>query len=94
MILNILKKLYPFEYSICGKGNDEAIKVFKKYLNFKIHNFESGKSLNGWTIPHSWSLKKGIILNQNKEIIFDAKKKILEFQFFLKLLKVKFYLKI
>ena len=75
MILNIIKKLYPFEYSICGKGNDEAIKVFKKYLNFKIHNFESGKSLNGWTIPHSWSLKKGIILNQNKEIIFDAKKK-------------------
>ena len=94
MILNIIKKLYPFDYSICGKGNDEAIKVFKKYLNFKIHNFESGKSLNGWTIPHSWSLKKGIIFNQNKEIIFNAKKKILEFLFFIKHLKVKFYLKI
>ena len=51
------------------------IKVFKKYLNFKIHNFESGKSLNGWTIPHSWILKKRIILNQNKEIIFNAKRK-------------------
>ena len=75
MIQNIIKKLYPFPYSICGKGNDEAIKVFKKYLNFKIHNFESGKSLNGWTIPHSWSLKKGIIFNQNKKIIFNAKNK-------------------
>ena len=38
MIVNIVKKLFPFEYSICGKGNDEAIKVFKKYLNFKIHS--------------------------------------------------------
>ena len=53
MIVNIVKKLFPFEYSICGKGNDEAIKVFKKYLNFRIHSFNSGKSFNGWTIPDS-----------------------------------------
>ena len=26
MILNIVKKLFPFEYSICGKGNDDAVK--------------------------------------------------------------------
>ena len=75
MILNIIKKLFPFEYSICGKGNDDAIKIFKKYLNFRIHNFESGKSLNGWTIPHSWSLKKGLIFDKNHKTIFNAKNK-------------------
>ena len=75
MIINIVKKLFPFEYSICGKGNDEAIKVFKKYLNFKIHSFNSGKSFNGWTIPDSWILKKGLIFDQNHKIIFDASKK-------------------
>ena len=62
MILDIIKKLFPFDYSICGKGNDDSIKVFKKYLNFKIHEFESGQSLNGWSIPHSWILKKGIMI--------------------------------
>ena len=75
MITNIIKKLFPFDYSICGKGNDLAIKVFKNYLNFKIHKFESGKSLNGWQIPHAWSLKKGIIYNSKNEIIFNAKNK-------------------
>jgi aminopeptidase-like protein len=75
MIINIVKKLFPFDYSICGKGNDSAIKVFKKYLNFKIHSFESGKSLNGWIIPHSWFLKKGIIFDRNYKIIFNAKNK-------------------
>ena len=70
MILDIVKKLYPFDYSICGKGNDDAIKIFKKYLDFKIHNFASGKSLNGWTIPHSWYLKKGLISGQNNKIVF------------------------
>jgi len=75
VILDIIKKLFPFDYSICGKGNDDSIKVFKKYLNFKIHEFESGQSLNGWRIPHSWILKKGIIYNSNREIIFNAKNK-------------------
>ncbi len=75
MITNIIKKLFPFDYSICGKGNDHAIKVFKNYLNFKVHEFESGKSLNGWQIPHAWSLKKGVIYNSKNEIIFDAKNK-------------------
>ena len=75
MILDIIKKLFPFDYSICGKGNDDSIKVFKKYLNFKIHEFESGQSLNGWSIPHSWTLKKGIIYNSDREIIFNAKNK-------------------
>ena len=45
------------------------------YLNFKIHSFESGKSLNGWIIPHSWFLKKGIIFDRNYKIIFNAKNK-------------------
>ncbi len=75
MIINIIKKIFPFEYSICGKGNNDSIKVYKKYLNFKIHNFKSGRSLNGWTIPHSWSLEKGIILDKNKKTIFNAKNK-------------------
>ena len=46
-IINIIKKLYPFEYSIVGEGNDKSIKVFKKYLPFKVFSFKSDSTLNG-----------------------------------------------
>jgi len=74
-IINIIKKLYPFNYSITGEGNDLAIREFKKLLPFRIHNFKSGQIHNGWKIPHSWKLEKGII-KDNSKIVFDAKKKI------------------
>ena len=74
-IHNIIKKLYPFDYSIVGKGNDLAIKKFKKFLPFKIHNFKSGQEYNGWKIPNEWILNRGIIKDENKKIIFDAKNK-------------------
>ena len=73
-IKQIIRKLYPFDYSIAGSGNDLAIKEFLKFLPFKVHSFKTGTSLNGWKIPHSWKLKKGIIKN-GSQIIFDAKKK-------------------
>ena len=73
-LINIIKKLYPFDYSIAGQGNDIAIKEFMKLLQFKIHSFKSGLKHNGWKIPHSWQLKKGLI-KDGKNIIFDAKKK-------------------
>ena len=34
-IIEIIKKLYPFEYSIVGKGNDEAIKLLKNIYHLK-----------------------------------------------------------
>ncbi len=73
-IKNIVRKLYPFDYSIAGEGNNLAIKKFKTFLPFKVHSFETGKSINGWKIPHSWILKKGVIKDGSK-IIYDAKKK-------------------
>ena len=93
MILDIIKKLYPFDYSICGKGNDDAVKIFKKYLNFKIYNFESGKSINGWTIPHAWILKKGKIYDKNSKTVFDAKKKFFGVPILSKSFKGKVFLK-
>ena len=74
-IKKIVEKLYPFDYSIAGKGNDLAIKEFKKFLPFKVYSFTTGKSYNGWKIPHSWKLKKGLIKDGSK-VIFDAKKSL------------------
>ena len=34
-IIDIVKDIFPFEYSVAGQGNDDSIKVFKKFLNFE-----------------------------------------------------------
>ena len=78
-IKKIVEKLYPFDYSIAGKGNDLAIKEFKKFLPFKVYSFTTGKSINGWKIPHL-ILKKGIIKDGLKTI-YDAKDKNFGVQF-------------
>ena len=39
-IKKIVEKLYPFDYSIAGKGNDLAIKEFKKFLPFKVYSLQ------------------------------------------------------
>ncbi len=71
-IIDIVKKLYPFDYSVAGEGNDRAIKTFKNYLNFKIYNFKTNKNLNGWIIPRASKILKGEIY-ENKKKILDYK---------------------
>jgi len=39
-ILEIVKRLYPFDYLLAGEGNYRSIKEFKKFLKFKVHNFK------------------------------------------------------
>jgi len=71
-ILNIIKKLFPFEYSIVGPGNDRALKEFKSFLPFKIYSFESDKLLNGWKIPRAFKVIKAN-LDYNGKTIYDGK---------------------
>ena len=71
-IISIIKKLYPFEYSIVGKGNNEAIKVFKKYFPFKIYSFKSDTTLNGWKVPRAFKVIKADLI-KDKKIIYDGK---------------------
>ena len=71
-IIEIIKKLYPFEYSIVGKGNDEAIKTFKKYLPFKIFSFNSDTTFNGWKVPRAFKVMKADLIKDGK-IIYDGK---------------------
>ncbi len=57
-VLPLVKKLFPFNYSITGQGNDNAIPQYLSELDFDVHEYASGQSLNGWFIPHSWHIKK------------------------------------
>ncbi len=71
---NILKKIFPFHYSVIGEGNDKAIKEFKKYLNFKVHEIKQGSTFNGWVIPQPYKIKKAKIFDLKKKCVFDGKK--------------------
>jgi len=71
-IIDIIKDIFPFDYSVAGEGNDKSIKIFKKYLNFKIHSYSTGQSLNGWKIPSAIKVIKGTIFDK-KDVILDAK---------------------
>ncbi|MBL4942746.1 MAG: DUF4910 domain-containing protein [Colwellia sp.] len=72
-VLALVEKLFPFNYSITGSGNDQAIAQYINELNFSVHEYASGQSLNGWFIPHAWQVNKASIY-QNGQLIFDAKK--------------------
>lgn len=72
-ILEIVKRLYPFDYSVAGDGNDKSIKEFKKFLKFKIYNFQTNKMMNGWKIPQSQKVISAEIFYKKKKI-FDALK--------------------
>lgn len=71
-VLALVEKLFPFSYSITGRGNDGAITQYLDELNFTVHEYASGQSLNGWFIPHAWQVNKACIY-QKGELIYDAK---------------------
>ena len=86
-IIEIVKKLYPFDYSVAGEGNELAIRKFKNFLNFKIHSFSTSKYLNGWKIP--------VAQKVNNATIYSGKNKILDkkIQFFIQFLRL-FHLRV
>jgi aminopeptidase-like protein len=72
-ITALVEKLYPFSYSITGDGNDKAIAQYLSELDFTVHEYLSGQTLNGWFIPHAWQVNKACIYHKNN-LIYDAQK--------------------
>ena len=70
-VISLVDKLYPFAYSITGAGNDKAISAYLEELDFTIHEYDSGQSLNGWHIPHAWQVQQAKIFCQD-QLVYDA----------------------
>ena len=71
-ILDIVKKLYPYAYSVVSSENDRAISAFLSELPFDVIEFSSGSEHNGWLIPNDWHVVKANIYKKD-ELILDAK---------------------
>ena len=71
LIKNIAERIFPFNYSVSGRDSEQALAVYREFADFKVHSFESGNSLRGWTIPSGWQAHKALI-KHNGSIIYDA----------------------
>jgi aminopeptidase-like protein len=71
MIKDLVAKLYPYAYSVTGEGNDLAIPAFCSELPFVVHEFQSGRELNGWIVAPAWRVQKALIKRDGK-VVYDG----------------------
>lgn len=65
----MLNCFYPFDYSIAGQANDQALIEFRKHLAFESHSYRTGTLLNGWKIPSAWKFNF-FELYKDSELLF------------------------
>jgi aminopeptidase-like protein len=66
-ILNIVRDLFPYNYSVVGDESIQASGQYLKYLDFKISTYRSGDEINGWKLPMGWRVKKALLKAGNFE---------------------------
>lgn len=74
-IYNLIKKLFPINRSLTGKGNRFTLKILKN-INPKllIKKVSSDTKIYDWRIPLEWEIKNGYILTPNNKKICDFNK--------------------
>ena len=74
-MLNFAKKIWPYNRSLTGKGNEKTLSEIRKFIGkLKIHSIKSGSKVFDWIIPLEWEIKDAYIQNSNKKKIVDFKK--------------------
>lgn len=61
-ILDIVRMLYPYTYSVVSRDADRALLAYLKVLPFSILEVPSGAELNGWLVPNNWRVLRANIL--------------------------------
>jgi len=74
-IYNLIKKLFPINRSLTGKGNRFTLKILKNINpKFLIKKVSSDTKIYDWRIPLEWEIKNGYILTPNNKKICDFNK--------------------
>ncbi len=71
MLTDLVRELYPFNYSVTSSGNDLAITELKKQLDFEVSEWTSGSELNGWRIPDAHIVDKAKLW-LGEQLIYDG----------------------
>ena len=73
-IINLIKKIFPYNRSLTGDGNRKTLYEINKILKkLKIIEYKSGEKVFDWIIPPEWNVKDAYI-KFNKKKILDFKK--------------------
>jgi aminopeptidase-like protein len=70
-VLDIVRSLYPYAYSVVSAENDRAVDAYLRELDFRVVEFPSGAELNGWIVPPSWRALKAEVRHEGR-VILDA----------------------
>ncbi len=71
-MMSLLKQIYPLCLAPNSPDTDRAVELLCKELPFKVHQYPAGEECNGWTVPHSWFVKKAEI-RKDGQLIYDGK---------------------
>ena len=80
MNLNNLKKLaielFPLNRSLAGKYNRQTLTMLKQKVDkrFSIKGVKSGLQVYSWKIPYEYNVTKGLLMDDENNIICDFKK--------------------
>ncbi len=68
----LISELTPFRSGVCCPGLDALCVRLRQELPFIAHEFPSGMSVNGWTVPQSWSIEKATIHDNAGNLVYDG----------------------
>ena len=76
----LITNLFYIPRSLAGPGNRKTLKILSNFCNGKIRvkSFKSNTKFDNWKIPQEWVVKKGIILDKNKNRVIDYNRNNLE----------------
>jgi aminopeptidase-like protein len=71
-MIELLKKLYPINRSLTGKGVRETIKFIKNQIGeLKIHEVPSGTQVFDRIIPDEWNVEEAYLITPDGNRICD-----------------------
>jgi aminopeptidase-like protein len=71
-LVDLATRLFPFDYSFTGVGNDASAAILNAELPFQMIEYASGRELNGWTIPPACIVDNAELRFQGK-VVYDGK---------------------
>lgn len=70
----LLKRLFPINRSLTGKGTEETLRIFSEFLpGMTIRKVPSGASVYDWKIPKEWDITDAFIEDKHGNRIVDFK---------------------
>ena len=75
--MHILDRLYEIDRTLVSDENQKALSIIGKEIPLKTWSIESGTKCFDWEVPKKWKPIKGILKDEDGNVILDIKDSIL-----------------